>query len=527
MHNTISNNDLQCIENSIIKVIYPHFANTYLLPYYVDKKEFLGKNASSVLCKWDNIDIISKIDSEEKGDIFIFYATESIDTLINDKFKSFQCDFSFYQPRLMFLPFSIELYKKHYQQLELESHQLTIDAIDNELDIVNLIPTFEDIKEYLSQFRLHDTIYSDTSEQANYLRERLVLKEYFSSKSTSPYLKLLYYSAPYSIYLLNQYPEFLPVRLDHNWLNGERDFQKYFKTYNYIYCKNSENCQLKNNCSLVNHLTKFYAERFFEAKSEPKLFYDIFNKYVEKNNEQIPFHIFKDVDCFAKAISLFHNYDSSEEIQSIKLKISIYRNLTNKQKGDSFKLFNKSLDDLKYSACAFYILLIYSYIFRQNHNTKEFFFHNIARSLIDKNFLNGKYYFIYNAVLNTIYLDFRTKIKSITNNIEAIKAEAKITEKEVYSIYRSFLFSHVIDTIKEINLETSFNYLKYAIDFGFSNPTSSHFIPFSEMDYKNSLYEIKETIKFVINEALKDDMFSDDQKKQLRQSKNKFSRKEK
>lgn len=524
MHNTISENDLQCLEQSIIKVIYPHFANTYLLPYYVDKKQFLGKNASSVLCKWDNSDIIRKIDSEENGDIFIFYATESIDSLINGKFKSFQCDFSFYQPRLMFLPFSIELYKKYYQQLELESHQLTIDAIDNELDIINLIPSFEDIKEYLSQYRLHETIYSDTIEQANYLRDKLVLEEYFSSKVTSPYLKLLYYSAPYSIYLLNQFPEFLPIRLDHNWLNSENDFQKYFKTYNYIYCKHSDNCQLKDKCSLVNHLSKFYAERFYEAKTEPKLFYDIFNKYVEKNNEQIPFHIFKDVDCFAKAISLFHNYDSSEEIQSIQIKISKYHDLTNKQKGDSFKSFNKSLEDIKYSAVAFYVLLIYSYILKQNQNNKEYFFQNIARSLIDKNFLNGKYYFIYKAILNTIYLDFRFKIKNITNNIETIKDKAKISEKEVYSIYRSFLFSQVIDAIKETNLDTSFNYLKYAMNFKFSKPTSSNYIPFSEKDYQNSIDEINETIKIVFENAQSNDIFSEDQKTQLKQIKNIYSR---
>lgn len=524
MYDTISNNGLQCLEKSIIKVIYPHFANTYLLPYYVDNKEFLGKKASSVSCKWDNNEILNKIDSDENSDIFIFYATESINALIKDKFKSFQCDFSFYQPRLMFLPFSIELYKKHYQKLDLESHQLTINAIDNETDIVNLIPTFEDIKDYSSQFRLQDTIYSDTLDQANYLRERLVLKKYFSQEATDPSIKLLYYSAPYSIYLLNQFPEFLPVRLDYDWLNCQDDFRRYFKTFNYVYCKKIANCQHKDNCSLVNQLTKFYDERFFEAKSEPKLFYDIFNKYVEKNNEQIPFHIFKDVDCFAKAISLYHNYDASKEIQSIKLKIATYRSLTIKQRGDSFKSFNNHLDELKHTACSFYILLVYSYIFKQNHNTKEYLFHNIAKSLLDKNFLNGKYYFIYNAILNAIYLDFRSKINNTHNKIDSIIKEAMISEKEVYSIFKSFLFSQVIESIIDISLDTSFDYLKNAIDFKFSKLLSSVIIPFSEKDFQNTVNEIRETINVVLNNAQSENMFSDEQKKQLKIG-NKYSRK--
>jgi len=88
----------------------------------------------------------------------------------------------------------------------------------------------------------------------------------------------------------------------------------------------------------------------------------------------------------------------------------------------------------------------------------------------------------------------------------------------------SFLFSNVIKTIKDIKLDASFNYLTNAINFKFSNPVSSDIIPFSEKDFQNTIDEIEETIKIVLDNSQSENMFTENQKKQLKTIKNKYSR---
>jgi hypothetical protein len=519
------NTDINCPDDIKIKVIYPHFANTYLLPYYVENKKILGRNASIEVCKWDEGEIINKIKSENENNILIFYGTNNTKRNLPLELKVDCVDFSFYQPRLMFIQFSIELYRNHYVNKELEKYQIIIDAISKENDL-NIIPTFEDIKDYLLNYKLHEIIFSDTKEQANYLRNRLKLSKYFSNDKTRPYIKLLYYSAPYTIYLLNQYPEFLPIRLDYKWLNSEKDFKDFFMTYNFIYCKYKTTCNLNKDCILKKYLLDFHIERFFEAREEPKILFDIFLKYVEKNEEQIPFHIFKDVDCFAKAISLHHQYNEDFKYNSsLKLKITNYQNLTNPVKGANFNKFNFLLNKLKENGIALYVLLLYSYIFQRDNGKEDYLFNNIANSLIDRNFLNGKYFFIFRSIINLLYLDFLEKLK--IHNLKKLIESEGVTEREVYSIYMSYVFNHVLETIKNINDNISVEFLKIAFKVTLSENLQYDLIPITLEEFNNTIAEISDAKIKVENNYNNYRFFTTKQKESLSSVISPFDRKRK
>ena len=111
-----------CIENNIpVRILYPFYANTYLLQYYANKKKILENHeVNTVEYKWNADDLNSKLKKQQDKDkISIFYAAYKILRNLDKNYgpKSgniIRANFSFYKPRLIFIKFDIEIFNNYY-----------------------------------------------------------------------------------------------------------------------------------------------------------------------------------------------------------------------------------------------------------------------------------------------------------------------------------------------------------------------------------------------------------------------------
>jgi len=506
-----------CLESRNILLYYPYFANTFLLNHSIKHEELLGQGVGSQIIKWDKDILIETIQKEMKSeiDVLIFFATDGLldsktISSINIDENIEKIEFSFYQPQFVFIPFSIEAYRLCYAEKNFEKHSLLIDGFNENL--AN-IPSFSDerLSSYLKKFKLSSTIFSDTSKEAEFLIEKIKEKGFFSTKVDAPELMLLYYGAPYSIYLLNQYPEFLPIRID--FLNPIEDekFKTLFDTKNIIYCKSRKTCEFKDSCIIKEKIKNFHRNIFDQAKENPRSLVDIFNRFVQENTEQIPFHIFKNVECFTKAITYHHKYNKHSIDSKTKAFTSSLALLTSNKHPEDYVVYSQSYTLFKEHTLAYFILLIYHYILIKEH-VKDLFFKEIAISLMNKAFLNGKYYYLFQNIIKILYLKFYKEIESEPNPISNFIAENGLRNTEynlIFSQYKAEVIDDVNKRLKDLepnntfaNLLTALNLDLIMYDFAFI----SEIIENDEIEYtileisdiRNTIYE-KSGASFLFN----------------------------
>jgi hypothetical protein len=202
--------------------------------------------------------------------------------------------------------------------------------------------------------------------------------------------------------------------------------------------------------------------------------------------------------------------------ESNSLKIGDYKTLTNidELQGAKYSACKNHLKCLKESSISFYIMLVYSFIFKENKSRTNQV-NSIANSLIDRSFLNGQYYFIFDSILNTLYFDYRFKILNVKNRIDPIVSKG-ISESEIFSLHKAFLFSHVIESIKTLP-ENTFDLLIKSFEFKFSKSIDLEISIFSNSDFTNTLNIIDATINELANNISRNDFFPQKQKDKIEQ----------
>jgi hypothetical protein len=486
-----------CQNNKSIILYYPYFANTFLLNHSIKYNGLLGDGVDSEIIRWDKDILVQTLlkEKESQRDVLIFFATDRLldrKTIlsINIDENIEKIEFSFYQPQFVFIPFSIEAYRLCYAEKNFEKHSLLIDGFNNNL---TNIPSFSDerLSSYFKKFKLSSTIYSDTIKEAEFLLERIKEKAFFSIDANQPELKLLYYGAPYSIYLLNQYPEFLPIRIDFLNPNEDEKFKNLFDTKNVIYCKLRKECEYKDKCIISEKIKNFHKTIFDQAKENPRSLADIYYKFVQENTEQIPFHIFKNVDCFTKAITYHHKYNDLSVDPKTKAFTYSLELLTSNKHPEDYNFYSRSYSSFRRNVLAYFILLVYHYILIRDQ-TKDLYFKEIAISLMNRAFLNGKYYFLFQNIIKTLYVKFCKEIENVPNPINKFRDEYRLSltgNNLIFSQFKSDIIDEVNKRITDLEPNNSFANLNIALNLNLSMSE------FSSMPEIIEEHEIEHTIK--------------------------------
>jgi hypothetical protein len=517
-----------CFHNKNIILYYPYFANTFLLNHSIKYKGLLGAGVDSEIIRWDKDILIQTLMKEKESarEVLIFFATDRLldsatISSINIDENIEKIEFSFYQPRFVFIPFSIEAYRLCYAEKNFEKHSLLIDGFNSNL---TNIPSFSDerLSSYLKKFRLSSTIFSDTSKEAEFLLERIKERGFFNINVNQPELKLLYYGAPYSIYLLNQYPEFLPIRIDFLNPNEDEKFKNLFDTKNIIYCKLRKDCKFKDKCIIKEKIKNFHIDIFDQAKENPRSLADIYYRFVQENTEQIPFHIFKNVDCFTKAITYHHKYSDRTIDSKTKAFTSSLALLTSNKHPEDYISYSKSYSSFKENALAYFILLIYHYILKREL-IKDLFFKEIAISLMNKAFLNGKYYYLFQNIIKTLYLKFNKEIENVPNPIKNFKAEYGLTSTEnnlIFSQFKSDIIDEVNKRINDLEPNNTFANLLIALSFDMGmNDFASIPELIEEHEIEYTIMEIYDIKNAIYNKSDNSFLFKKEEKTKLKKIK--------
>ncbi len=454
-----------------INILYPHFANTYLMPFYASRSKILTGygNVSIEEYNWSPNDLKGKLISYKNKEIVsIFYGTDELyqnaTKSLGISNKIIEATFSLYVPRFIFLPFDLTLFNKFYKNKEfgkkkLEDFIQPLKAISENNGLKKLIPSFSDIKK---EFRSYSgcNFFSDTIPQSEQIKKKIISLNVFGSQGDK--VKILYYSASYSIYLFNLYPEYLPVYLDILDEPNNSEIIKFFKTNNYIYCKNKSNCNLSpNKCLIKKEIEQFHIEIFNDAKDVSNNLTDVFLDYVSKDFKKIPFHILQDVDCFSKAITLHHLYTSNDnKVKGITLRklVEEYPDITDED-------FNVCLREFKSTSKSLFFILILDY-WTNKLSTFEFDDIDIfiPKLLLEKTFLSGRYYFIYKELFKLSFFYYNSTLPE-TNRINEVKISCPdITDFDIFSFYYDTILKD-ISKLKFQSEEKLLENIKIGFDF--------------------------------------------------------------
>jgi hypothetical protein len=523
-------NDCSCLDKKNIFLYYPYFANTFLLNYSIKYEGLLGDNADSKIIKWDRESLIDTLNKEKDSDkdILIFFATKR---MLEDKFflsaNIEEFDFSLYLPRFVFIPFSIEAYRSCYSGKNFEDkYSSLIDAFKEDFSEIPSIND-ESIKAYLKHFKLSETIFSDTPEEAYKIAEKLKTLNCFSKDDVSPELKLLYYGAPYAINLLNMYPEFLPIRIDSIDLAKESELQKYFDTKIVIYCKSLNKCECKDRCIVKEKIKNFHKIIFDKAKENPKTLAEIYNRFVQENHEQIPYQIFQNVECFSKAITYHHKYTTQTVGNEIRAFTSALKDLSTLDYKFDYRTYIQSRQSFKEYALAYYILLVFHYIINNEKNLQKFSFKEIASSLRDKAFLNGKYYLLFQSIIKTLYAKFLFEINDTNNPIKVFCSEHNldVESKMIYYQFKDDIVEEVNNKAKEISLSDAFNFLIRALGFILNKDSISALSNNIEREIEHTVLEISDIKSVILENYDESSLFDTQQRRKIKTIKKQIEKK--
>lgn len=520
-----------CFENKCgVNILYPHFANTYLLPFYAGSEKILTDYGKVNLeeYNWNPNDLKSKlITHKNKDDISIFYGTDDFYQKSTKNLgisnKIIEATFSLYVPRFIFLPFDLKLFNKFYKNKEfgkkkLEDFIQPLKAISENNSLKKLIPSFSDIK---GEFKSYSgcNFFSDTIPQSEQIKKKINSLNVFGNQGDK--IRMLYYSASYSIYLFNLYPEYLPVYLDILEDPNNSEIIKFFKTNNYIYCKNKSNCSLSpNDCLVKKEIEQFHIEIFNDAKDVSNNLTDVYLDYVSKDFKKIPFHILQDVDCFSKAITLHHLYTVNDnKIKGVTLKklVEDYEDITDED-------FNVCLKEFRSTSKSLFFILILDY-WTQKLNTIEFddIDNFIPKLLLEKTFLSGRYYFIYKEFFKLSYFYFNSTLPD-TNRIKEVKESCpQITNYDIFSFYYDTITKDV-SKLRFQSKEKLLDNIKIGFDFierinkfsSTGNHTSKQYFNTDTSLDKSVLMELVE-IKKSVEKSVSSNKYPQEINKKLRQ----------
>lgn len=467
-------------------LLFPEFANTFILPYIITRNidnKFGNYIWQSILTEW-NEDIKIKYDELEKmgykAEVIAFYASSSYEKDIQYFFQDFQYEkirLPQYFPRLFFIPYDYTIYEKIYKTRDINPKMIVTDK-----DISN-IPYITDstICKCLKK-RGVVCIPSDTKLQANFIYDNVINTKWTYPPKSYP-IRLYYFGAPLTIFYLNSYPRYLPIRVNIDIVNKEK-YREVFDTYLYLLFKSSERCDneeygniLERVNNLKDSIKNIIFQLYAEAIIEPQLLSPMYKKY----KEMVPqghFYTMRNVEDFAKAITL-HCSSSLDEIKreleydndgkDIDKETNLIKEITSESSRHSEKERIDELNKIKGLALGCSVYLHY-YILRneekRNENWEILFGSNSQLTP-----LFGTYLFLYKSIISCLawqycirYCKHKVKGKSMRNRYH-LRTHTINRRKNIYIQFKQYEKS-IINQFdnSDINIEKVIAYVEYLLD---------------------------------------------------------------
>lgn len=294
------------------KLYYPEYANTFALTYaiaYAEDNKIAGIPWTSELYDW------GKIQKKEMGDecipkdneIVAFYGTDEEVKFENFRGNKQRIKLPEYHPRLIFMPYDYTVYEKNYKTKSINPQRIVTSE-----DIKD-IPEIDDFTALFTERGVSAKLQSDTEPQAKTLKKILFDgKPQITDLTNKKYpIQLFYYGAPLTIFYLNLYPKFLPIRIDvalNNKLcvlsddnTTKKEYSNRFNTYLFLRYGNNVNEEI------IGNIIETVKESFFQVYSNALLDSQLLSNVYKKYKENVPrglFYTMRSVEDFTKAITL-------------------------------------------------------------------------------------------------------------------------------------------------------------------------------------------------------------------------------
>lgn len=291
-----------------VRLFYPEYANTFALTYAIacaEDNKIAGAHWTSELYDWGKARRLEMGDTYNLNDneIVAFYGTDAEIKYGSLTGSTAKIKLPVYHPRLIFMPYDYTIYESVYK-----NSKINPKGIITSEDIKD-IPSIDDLSVFFSERGVSEKLKSDTEAQAVFLQKVLFGDAYKSTKEHP--IQLFYYGAPLTIFYLNSYPKFLPIRIDVSLNNKlgvlpdnnkvKKDYSDLFNTY--LFLRIGKNVDQ----DLINGIQEKVKESFFhiysDALLDPQLLSNVYKKY----KEDVPrglFYTMRSVEDFAKAITL-------------------------------------------------------------------------------------------------------------------------------------------------------------------------------------------------------------------------------
>ena len=394
---------------------YPEYANTFALTYAIacaKDNKIADIPWTSELYDWgkERKKEMGK-NNPPKNEIIAFYGTDKEVEYNSLQGKKDQIKLPVYHPRLIFMPYDYTIYESIYKDSKINPRGIVTS------EDLKYIPSLDDFTELFLERGISKKLQSDTKLQAEIIKRILFNgKSYTNNKYP---IQLYYYGAPLTLFYLNKYPEFLPIRIDialNNILsdlpNDNSDKKEYFDLFNtYLFLRIGENVD----DNIINKIKDKVKESFFQVYSDalhdPQLLSNVYKKY----KEDVPrglFYTMKNVEDFAKAITLHCDAEIEKIREEIELDETKGKALEQKSK-DTLRFFKeftsesdrssegertKDLQDIKELALGCRAFLFFSFCRKKEKGKKDW--NQVFELENRKNVkLKGTYLHLYKSVL--------------------------------------------------------------------------------------------------------------------------------
>ncbi|MBR5632043.1 MAG: hypothetical protein IKW82_10420 [Bacteroidales bacterium] len=411
-------------ESIVAKLYYPEYANTFALTYAIscaDGNKIAGIPWVSELYDWgkERMKEMEKDHDLKDNEIVAFYGTDDDITYDSLKGNKDRIRLPEYHPRLIFIPYDYSMYDNIYKERMIDPKGIVTSE-----DLI-YIPEIDDFDAFFSERGVSEKLQSDTTSQADTLKKILFDgKPQITDLTNKKYpIQLFYYGAPLTIFYLNLYPKFLPIRIDialNKKLSGLYDDnaikKEYYNLFNtYLYLRYGKMIDKKIINSIKEKVQEFFFQVYSDAILDPQLLSDVYRKYKE-NVPRGLFYTMRSVEDFAKAITL-HCAPKIEKIQDeifllkgpygmelekrFRETLQLFKEFTSESGKSSDWERTKHLKEIKELALGGKAFMIYSFCWNKKNGKTDW--NKVFDSKNKDNFeLKGTYLHLYKSVVTCL-----------------------------------------------------------------------------------------------------------------------------
>lgn len=442
------------------KLYYPEYANTFALTYaidYAEENKIADIPWTSELYDWGKVQNEETIPNDDE--IVAFYGTDEEVKFENLQGNKQRIKLPQYHPRLIFMPYDYTVYEKIYK-----TRSINPQGIVTSEDIKD-IPEINDFTALFTERGVSVKLQSDTKPQAENLKKILFdEKPQITDLTNKKYpIQLFYYGAPLTIFYLNLYPKFLPIRIDvalNNRLsdlsddnNLKKEYSNLFNTY--LFLRYGKNVNDETIANIIGRVKESFFQVYSDALLDSKLLSNVYKKYKE-NVPRGLFYTMRSVEDFTKAITLHCEAEIGKIRKEIGLEeargkaleqkskdmLQFFKEFTSESRRSLYEERTKYLRDIKELALGCKAFLVYSFHWKKESGKTDWNKVFDVRYK-DKFKLEGTYLYLYDSVLTCLAWRYCL----LFFNMDNIKPEQP--KKRIYHSYTTLTKPILIELIED------------------------------------------------------------------------------